>query len=125
MSDASSRDNVQARADATPGGAASGPQHATEPLVIRHLRAATEYRGHREALLASGAIREEWLPTERIPGQRMRATLRSRDGGRDVFVRRLEDGRYCVLVILTPSERAEEERAAFGRFMGRVLPPHT
>ena len=63
----------------------------------------------------------EWLPPERMPGQRTRATLRARDGGRDVFARRLDDGRFCVLVIQTASERAVHERIAFERFMRRVL----
>ena len=51
----------------------------------------------------------------------MRATLRARDGGRDVFVRRLDDGRYCVPGDPDGDERAEEERAAFVRFIGTVL----
>ena len=96
-------------------------QGSIDMVAIRHLRGATEYRGRRDALLSSGDVRAEWLPPERLPGQRMRATLRARDGGRDVFVRRLDDGRYCVLVIQTATERAEEERAAFVRFMDTAL----
>lgn len=96
-------------------------QGGNDTVAIRHLRGATEYRGRRDALLSTGDVHAEWLPPERPPGQRMRATLRARDGGRDVFVRRLDDGRYCVLVIQTATERAEEERAAFVRFMGAVV----
>jgi hypothetical protein len=58
-----------------------------------------------------------------VPGVRTRATLRARAGGRDVFARRLDDGRYCVLVIQTPHERAAHERIAFERFMRRLLKP--
>ena len=76
-------------------------QGSNDTVAIRHLRGATEYRGRRDALLSTGDVHAEWLPPERVPGQRMRATLRARDGGRDVFVRRLDDGRYCVLVIQT------------------------
>ena len=39
----------------------------------------------------------------------------------DHGVIRLDDGRYCVLVIQTATERAEQEHAAFVRFMGTVL----
>ena len=92
-----------------------------EGVAIRQLRGATEYRGRRDRLLASGVIHPEWLPAERIPGQRTRATLRARDGGRDVFARRLDDGRLCVLVIHTPTERAVQDRFAFERFLRRVL----
>jgi hypothetical protein len=90
-------------------------------VSVRQLRGAVEYRGRRESLVASGHVLAEWLPGERMPGQRTRATLRARDGGRDVFARRLDDGRLCVLVIQTPTERAEHELAAFQRFMRRVL----
>jgi hypothetical protein len=90
-------------------------------LTVRQLRGAVEYRGRRDTLVASGHVLAEWLPPERLPGQRTRATLRARDGGRDVFARRLDDGRLCVLVIQTPTERAEHERAAFERFMRRIL----
>lgn len=91
-----------------------------QAVAVRHLRGATEYRGTRDDLVASG-VHPEWLPVERIAGIRTRATLRARDGGRDVFARRLDDGRYCVLVIQTPHERAMHERMAFERFMYRVL----
>jgi hypothetical protein len=121
MSDATSGQDTPMRTDA--------PRHDTDPdahagsdaIAIRRLRGATEYRGRRDALLSSGDVNAEWLPPERLPGQRMRATLRARDGGRDVFVRRLDDGRYCVLVIQTATERADAERAAFLRFMDTVL----
>ena len=119
MSDASSGQDTQMRIDA--GRREGDAPGAGDAVAIRRLRGATEYRGRREALLATGDVHEEWLPPERPPGQRMRATLRARDGGRDVFVRRLDDGRYCVLVIQTPIERANEERAAFVKFMGEVL----
>lgn len=92
-----------------------------ETVVVRKLRGATEYRGRREALIASGQVRAEWLPAERLPGQRRRATLRARAGGRDVFARRLDDGRFCVLVIHTAIERASQDRFAFERFIRRVL----
>lgn len=92
-----------------------------DAIVVRQLRGAVEFRGGREQLIASGHVLPEWLPTDRIPGQRTRATLRARDGGRDVFARRLDDGRLCVLVIQTPSERAAQERAAFRRFMRKLL----
>jgi len=122
MSDATSGQDMQMRIDAQRGEAEA--QGAGNVVAVRHLRGATEFRGRREALIASGDIHADWLPTERLPGQRVRATLRARDGGRDVFVRRLDDGRYCVLVIQTPAERAEQERAAFARFMDEVLRRH-
>lgn len=90
-------------------------------ITVRQLRGAVEYRGRRESLIAAGVVLPEWLPAERVPGQRTRATLRARDGGRDVFARRLDDGRLCVLVIQTPVERAAHERAAFERFLRKVL----
>ena len=90
-------------------------------VSVRQLRGAVEYRGRRESLVASGHVLAEWLPGERLPGQRTRATLRARDGGRDVFARRLDDGRLCVLVIQTPTERAAQELAAFQRFMRKLL----
>ena len=90
-------------------------------VSIRQLRGAIEYRGLREMLIASGHVQSEWLPPERLPGQRTRATLRARDGGRDVFARRLDDGRMCVLVIQTPTEKVMHERMAFERFLRRVL----
>jgi hypothetical protein len=92
-----------------------------DSVTVRQLRGAIEYRGRRESLVGSGEVLPEWLPPERLPGQRTRATLRARDGGRDVFARRLDDGRFCVLVIQTPVERAAEESAAFDRFMQRLL----
>lgn len=92
-----------------------------EGVVVRQLRGATEYRGCRDRLIASGHVLPEWLPAERVPGQRTRATLRARDGGRDVFARRLDDGRLCVLVIHTPLERATQDRFAFERFLRRLL----
>lgn len=92
-----------------------------DDVGIRQLRGATEYRGSRDLLTASGHVLPEWLPPERIPGQRTRATLRARDGGRDVFARRLDDGRFCVLVIQTATERAALDEAAFDRFMRRLL----
>lgn len=88
---------------------------------IRRLRGATEYRGRRDRLIASGHVLAEWLPPDRVPGQRTRATLRARDGGRDVFARRLDDGRLCVLVIQTPLERTTQEKFAFERFLRRVI----
>ncbi len=90
-------------------------------VSIRRLRGATEYRGRRDRLIASGHVLAEWLPPERIPGQRTRATLRARDGGRDVFARRLDDGRMCVLVIHTPLERATQDRFAFERFLRKLI----
>ena len=90
-------------------------------VSVRQLRGATEYRGRRDRLIASGHVFAEWLPAERLPGQRRRATLRARDGGRDVFARRLDDGRICVLVIHTPLERATHDRFAFERFLRRLL----
>jgi hypothetical protein len=92
-------------------------------VSVRQLRGAVEYRGRRETLVGSGHVMPEWLPPERLPGQRTRATLRARDGGRDVFARRLDDGRFCVLVIQTATERAFEERSAFHRFMRQLLTP--
>ena len=86
-------------------------------VAIRQLRGATEYRGRRDQLLASSLVRPEWLPPERIAGQRTRATLRARYGGRDVFARRLDDGKICVLVIYTALERATQDRFAFERFL--------
>lgn len=86
-------------------------------VAIRELRGATEFRGRREQLLASSLVLADWLPPERIAGLRTRATLHARDGGRDVFARRLDDGRICVLVIHTALERATEERFAFERFL--------
>ena len=121
MSDATSGQDTPMRTDAQRRDADALAQGSNDLVAIRHLRGATEYRGQRDALLSMGDVHAEWLPPERLPGQRMRATLRARDGGRDVFVRRLDDGRFCVLVIQTPTERAEEERAAFVRFMGAVL----
>jgi hypothetical protein len=121
MSDARSGQDTPMRIDAQRRDRAADTAGTQDGVGIRHLRGATEYRGRRDALLATGEVHEDWLPAERPPGQRMRATLRARDGGRDVFVRRIDDGRYCVLVIHTPSERAEEERAAFARFMDEVL----
>ena len=94
---------------------------AAEGLTVRQLRGAIEYRGRRESLVGSGQVLPEWLPAERVPGQRTRATLRARDGGRDVFARRLDDGRFCVLVIQTATERAAQERVAFERFMARLI----
>ena len=90
-------------------------------VSIRRLRGATEYRGRREHLVAGGHVLAEWLPPERVPGQRTRATLRARDGGRDVFARRLDDGRLCVLVIHTPLERATQDRFAFERFLRKLI----
>lgn len=90
-------------------------------VVVRRLRGATEYRGRRDALLGSGHVLADWLPPERVPGQRMRATLRARHGGRDVFARRLDDGRFCVLVIHTAAEKALQERFAFERFLRKLL----
>jgi len=90
-------------------------------VTIRRLRGATEYRGRRDRLVASGRVLAEWLPVDRVPGQRTRATLRARDGGRDVFARRLDDGRLCVLVIHTPVERATQDRFAFERFLRKLL----
>ena len=92
-----------------------------EGVTIRRLRGATEYRGRRDQLVASGHVLAEWLPVDRVPGQRKRATLRARDGGRDVFARRLDDGRLCVLVIHTPLERATQDRFAFERFLRKLL----
>lgn len=86
-------------------------------VSIRELRGATEFRGRRDDLLASSLVHPDWLPPERIAGLRTRATLRARDGGRDVFARRLDDGRICVLVIHTALERATQERFAFERFL--------
>ena len=123
MSDANSGQDTPMRTDAPRRDTVPDAQGSNDTVAIRRLRGATEYRGRRDALLSSGDVHAEWLPPDRLPGQRMRATLRARDGGRDVFVRRLDDGRYCVLVIQTATERAEEERAAFVRFMGGVLRP--
>ena len=121
MSNATSGQDTPMRTDAPRRDTDANAQASADTAAIRRLRGATEYRGRRDALLSSGDVHAEWLPPERLPGQRMRATLRARDGGRDVFVRRLDDGRYCVLVIQTATERAEEEHAAFARFMGNVL----
>lgn len=96
-------------------------QDGDDAVSIRRLRGATEYRGRREQLVASGQVLAAWLPGERLPGQRMRATLRARDGGRDVFARRLDDGRFCVLVIHTPIERVVQERFAFERFLWKAI----
>jgi len=90
-------------------------------VSIRRLRGATEYRGRRDRLIATGHVLAEWLPPERVPGQRTRATLRARAGGRDVFARRLEDGRVCVLVIHTALERATQDRFAFERFLRKLI----
>ena|SRR5687768_2793022 len=90
-------------------------------VTIRRLRGATEYRGRRDRLVASGHVLAEWLPVDRVPGQRTRATLRARDGGRDVFARRLDDGRLCVLLIHTPIERTTQDRFAFERFLRKLL----
>ena len=92
-----------------------------EGVSIRTLRGATEYRGRREQLLASSLVHPDWLPPERVAGMRTRATLRARDGGRDVFARRLDDGRICVLVIHTALERATQERFAFERFLRTAM----
>jgi hypothetical protein len=89
-------------------------------VLIRQLRGATEYRGRRDDLVSSGQVQPEWLPPDRIPGQRTRATLHARAGGRDVFARRLDDGRFCVLVIQTPDEKAAQELAAFDRFLRKL-----
>ena len=121
MSDATSGQDTPMRTDAPRRDTDPDAQAGDDTVAIRRLRGATEYRGRRDALLSTGDVHAEWLPPERLPGQRMRATLRARDGGRDVFVRRLDDGRYCVLVIQTATERAQAERAAFARFMGNVL----
>lgn len=86
-------------------------------VAIRELRGATEFRGRREQLVSSSLVHPDWLPPERIVGLPTRATLRARDGGRDVFARRLDDGRICVLVIHTALERATEEKFAFERFL--------
>ena len=80
MSDASSGQDTQMRIDA--GRREGDAPGAGDAVAIRRLRGATEYRGRREALLATGDVHEEWLPPERPPGHRMRATLRARDGGR-------------------------------------------
>ena len=90
-------------------------------VSIRRLRGATEYRGRRDRLIATGNVPAEWLPPERVPGQRTRATLRARAGGRDVFARRLDDGRVCVLVIHTALERATQDRFAFERFLRKLI----
>ena len=121
MSDATSGQDTPMRTDAPRRDTDPDAHAGSDAIAIRRLRGATEYRGRRDALLSSGDVHAEWLPPERLPGQRMRATLRARDGGRDVFVRRLDDGRYCVLVIQTATERAEAERTAFLRFMDTVL----
>jgi len=121
MADATSGEHLRTGLEAQHGEAGADARDDAEAVAVRQLRGAVEYRGRREALLASGEIHADWLPPERMPGQRMRATLRARDGGRDVFVRRLDDGRYCVLVIQTPTERAEHERTAFARFMEEVM----
>jgi hypothetical protein len=92
-----------------------------EGVSIRQLRGAIEYRGRRDLLIGTGHVITEWLPADRLPGQRTRATLRARDGGRDVFARRLDDGRFCVLVIHTPLERATQDRFAFERFLRKLL----
>jgi hypothetical protein len=97
------------------------PLAPPDGVAVRYLRGATEYRGSRERLIASGRVQPEWLPIERQPGLRTRATLRARDGGRDVFARRLDDGRYCVLVIQTAHEREAHERMAFERFLRKLL----
>ena len=97
------------------------PLAPPEGVAVRHLRGATEYRGTRERLIASRRVQPDWLPLERQPGLRTRATLRARDGGRDVFARRLDDGRYCVLVIQTAHERTAHDRLAFERFMSKLL----
>jgi hypothetical protein len=97
------------------------PLAPPDGVIVRYLRGATEYRGTREHLVASGRVQPEWLPLERQPGMRTRATLRARDGGRDVFARRLDDGRYCVLVIQTSNERAAHEHMAFERFMRKLV----
>ncbi|HVF63230.1 MAG TPA: hypothetical protein VNE58_04480 [Casimicrobiaceae bacterium] len=97
------------------------PTETIDGVTVRKLRGATEYRGRREQLLESCLVLPEWLPGERIAGQRTRATLRARDGGRDVLARRLDDGRICVLVIHTPLERATQDRFAFERFLRKLL----
>lgn len=125
MSAAAFGEDSRMRLEALRRQMSSTPRVATDSdddqLVIRRLRGATEYRGRREILIASGKVLAEWLPPERIPGQRTRATLRARDGGRDVFARRLDDGRLCVLVIQTALERATQDKFAFERFLRRVL----
>lgn len=93
----------------------------SDGVSIRQLRGATEYRGRRDTLISSGHVLAQWLPAERVPGQRTRATLRARDGGRDVFARRLDDGRVCVLVMQTPLERLTQDRFAFERFLRKLL----
>lgn len=123
MSDAAFGEDTRMRMEALRRQFLLPPLASPDGLGVRHLRGATEYRGTREALLACGYVQPAWLPQERVPGQRTRATLRARDGGRDVFARRLDDGRYCVLVIQTPRERAAHERLAFERFMRRLTRP--
>lgn len=121
MSDAAFGEDTGMRMEALRQQFQLPPLAPPEGVAVRYLRGATEYRGTRERLLASGRVLPEWLPQERPPGMRTRATLRARAGGRDVFARRLDDGRYCVLVIQTPNERAAHERLAFERFMRRLV----
>ena len=121
MSDAAYGEDTGMRMEALRRQFQLPPLEPPAGVGVRHLRGATEYRGTREALVGSGRVQPEWLPAERMAGQRTRATLRARDGGRDVFARRLDDGRYCVLVIQTPYEKAAHERMAFERFMRRLL----
>lgn len=124
MSDAAFGEDTQTRMEALRRQLRLSPAlvpDIAEGVSIRQLRGATEYRGRREPLIASGHVLAQWLPAERVPGRRTRATLRARDGGRDVFARRLDDGRVCVLVIHTPLERATQDRFAFERFLRRLL----
>jgi hypothetical protein len=125
MSDAAFGEDTRMRMEALRRQQFSIPPSERDALeqrvVVRRLRGATEFRGRRDLLIASGNVLPEWLPAERIPGQRMRATLRARHGGRDVFARRLDDGRYCVLVIHTATEKKLQERFAFERFLRKLL----
>lgn len=125
MSDAAFGEDTQTRMEALRRQLRLSPKmilpDLAEGVSIRQLRGATEYRGRRETLIASGHVLDRWLPAERVPGRRTRATLRARDGGRDVFARCLDDGRVCVLVIYTPLERATQDRFAFERFLRRLL----
>lgn len=121
MSDAAFGEDTGMRMEALRRQFQLPPLEPPQGVTVRHLRGATEYRGTREDLIASGRVLHDWLPVERPPGLRTRATLRARDGGRDVFARRLDDERYCVLVIHTPLEKAAHEHMAFERFMRRVV----
>jgi hypothetical protein len=121
MSDAAYGEDTGMRMDALRRQFQLPPLEPPVGVAVRYLRGANEYRGTRECLIASGRVQPGWLPLERQPGMRTRATLRARDGGRDVFARRLDDGRYCVLVVQTPNERAAHERIAFELFMRRIV----